>query len=344
MAYTHEDGRRFWEAFDRYFKFESGGNGMAALYSQMGGYSGPSQQWMASISAGNMADFDQYVQDVAPVVTQLAIKQEEHFQQYFQSDPADICLAFQDFAFGVLASPKAPYRGSEPVHMMNGSRFAQDYLSWHGFITAAVVCRPGVALWPALRWINGMAWELQVKAAPSESYPNTNKPLAQTITDEVKARWKSRTQAQIDEAFSHYFDRTRTFKAERLALMGRPGALATAAENPPPAQTGHIAGIVLYEQKESGWVGQWSHVDTGGALCDEEVPGADLNALPGRWPVSIKGPGGSEIFAGTLMAHKLGECIALEWEGKLADGKPASFIGLGRRTGSTSLAATFQKT
>lgn len=343
MAYTHEDGRRFWEAFDRYFKYEAGPNGMGVLYSQMGGYSAPAQQWMASVSAGNMADFDKFVQDVAPVVTQLAIRQEEYFQQYFQSDPATICLAFQDFAFGVLASPDAPYRGGEPVHMMNGSRLAQDYLSWHGFITAAVVCRPGVALWPALRWINGMAWELQVKAAPSEEYPNSNKPLAQAATDEVKVRWESRAQAQIDDAFSHYFDQTRTFKAERLALMSEFGALATAAGTAQPAATVSTAGIILYEQQESGWVGQWSHVDIGGALCGEDVPGADLNALPGRWSVSIKGQDGLEIFAGTLTAHKLGECVALEWEGQLANGKPASFIGLGRRTGPTSLAATFQR-
>jgi hypothetical protein len=219
MAYTHEMGRQFWEEFDRYFKFEAAKNNLTQYYSAMGGYSNPGAQWLASVGPGGSPnDFDVFADSVKDAIIPLATEQEIFFQNHFQSDPDLITQAFQDFAFGLLASPNAPYRQNEPVHIMNGSKYAQDYLSWHGFNEAAIRCRPGVPIWNGIRWINGMAWELQVTAAPSEQYPNQNQPLPADETTKITDKWKGRTSAEIDDAFSHYADQTQTFKAAGVAL------------------------------------------------------------------------------------------------------------------------------
>ena len=86
----------------------------------------------------------------------------------------------------------------------NRDTLAQDYLSWHGFIEAALVLGDEPAVWENIRWINGMAWELQVKARPQEVYPNQNEALAQPITDAITAKWQGRSQEEIAVEFENY--------------------------------------------------------------------------------------------------------------------------------------------
>ena len=104
-----------------------------------------------------------------------------------------------------------------------------------------------------------------------------------------------------------------------------------------------IAGIVVYHQGARGWEGLWSHVSMGGVLAREAVDGADLDSLPGQWPVRVMLPDGALLFSGQLAASTLGACIKLVWTGQMHSGEAASFDGIGYRTGPASLAATFQQ-
>jgi hypothetical protein len=206
MVYTQALGRQFWLDFDQYFKFSSGTNGLREKYNAMGGYDRLGQEFLGAMQAGSFPkDFRSYVDgaQVKAAVLFLA-KQQSDFLNRFFIDKEEIIRAFQDFAFGVLASPNAPNRQGEPVHTMNGGLFAADYLSWHGFIEAAIYLLPGDNFWVNLRWINGMAWELQVKARPQEVFPNQNEALPDVVVSAIRKKWENRTAEQIGEEFKNY--------------------------------------------------------------------------------------------------------------------------------------------
>ena len=218
MAYSQDKGRQFWLAFDQHFKFEAGTNGLGARYGAIGGYNQPGVTWYDSIIDQDRATFEAYANTNKDTIEFLAGAQLEYFEDHFGGDMDAVVSAFQDFAFGVLASPMAPNRGPEPVHTMNGGRFAQDYLSWQGYIEALLVVRPDDAFWSQLRWINGMAWELQARAAPQEAYPNANQPLPADVTKRIADKWQGRTGAEIAEEFGKYQDRTRDWDRERAVV------------------------------------------------------------------------------------------------------------------------------
>ena len=207
MAYTPELGRQFWQAFDDHFKYKAGANGLAALYEAMGEYNRPALEWHAARQAGTFPQaFQSYVTANQRPIAAIADEQREFFSRFFGLNADEIALAFQDFAFGVLASPEDPERKRrrEPVHTMNGGVRAADYLSWHGFAEAALLLQPDKDLWTALRWINGMAWELAAKARPQEVFPNRNRPLAPTVTAAIRDKWAGRTEEQIRIEFDNY--------------------------------------------------------------------------------------------------------------------------------------------
>ena len=208
MAYTQAIGRQFWLDFDNHFKFESGQNGLWDRYTALGGYDGPSRAWKGARQSGDFPDaFVSYADSHKDNIEFIANEQQTFFTNALTGGTGDIVRAFQDFAFGVLASPGAPNRGAEPVHTMNGGIFARDYLSWHGFIEAAMAVHVNDAFWQEMRWINGMAWELQAKARPQEFFPNQNQPLADIVTNTITERWKARTAEQIAVEFDNYDDR-----------------------------------------------------------------------------------------------------------------------------------------
>jgi len=202
MTYTQATGRRFWFEFDDYFKYKAGQNGLAQRYEEMGGYQRPAQEWLNSRAAGTYpATFTAYANSKGATIDFLAAEQKRYFDQFFIGDMADVIAAFQDFAFGILATPG---RFQEPVHTMNGGLSAEDYLSWHGFIEGALVRGGDAAFWRPMRWINGMAWELQSKARPQEVLPNINEPLPAPVTQAIRDKWEVRTADQIGVEFDNY--------------------------------------------------------------------------------------------------------------------------------------------
>ena len=205
MSYTQALGRKFWFDFDDYFKFKSGQNGLWAKYEAFGGYAAPSDKWVEARRTQDMDIFNTYCDDNKDNILFVAGEQRKYFLNYFVNESDDIMRAFQDFAFGILASPNTTERPQdELVHTMNGGLAARDYLSWHGFIEAALVLGDEPTVWENIRWINGMAWELQVKARPQEVYPNQNEPLAQPITDAITTKWQGRNQEEIAVEFDNY--------------------------------------------------------------------------------------------------------------------------------------------
>ncbi len=208
MAYTQELGRRFWLAFDDYFKFGAASNGLAAYYNALGArnYQQPSLEWTRSRAGGTPDSFKSYVDARRDTFAFLASEQKRMFDEFLPS-PEWVISAFQDFAYGVLASPTAPNRQNEPVHTMNGGIGAQDYLSWHGFIEAANHLRLDPAFWERIRWVNGMGWELQAKARPQEVFPNLNRPLAPEVTAGIRQKWEARSAADIATEFDNYATR-----------------------------------------------------------------------------------------------------------------------------------------
>ena len=204
MSYTPEQGRIFWLAFDNRFKFEAFTNGLWARYESWGGYSNCYAVWKAAQASSTPADFAAYAQQNRENLLFVADEQEAVFTSHFGTDAEAIVSAFRDFAFGVLASPTAPNRGTEPVHTMNGGLFAADYASWHGYIECVLMIRPDSEFWKRLRWVNGMAWELQVKARPQEIFPNQNAPLDAAITNAIRAKWEARTVEEVAGEFVRY--------------------------------------------------------------------------------------------------------------------------------------------
>jgi hypothetical protein len=204
MVYTQNLGRKFWLAFDNHFKFESEKNGLAKKYDELGDYSRPSRVWRESRRAGNPQIFATYVVEKKAPIEFLAKEQKAYFERFFGLEMEDVVAAFQDFAFGIFASPNAPHREDEPVHTMNG---AGDYLSWHGFNEAAILSGVDANFWTHLRWINGMAWELQVKAGPAEIFPNQNQPLPTRVTQAIRKKWQHRTAEEIAQKFDHFHTR-----------------------------------------------------------------------------------------------------------------------------------------
>jgi hypothetical protein len=203
MAYTQAAGRAFWLDFDQQFKFGASANGLMQKYTEMGGYSAPSQVWRAAAAAGEMRNFEAYVVQVAEPLKFVAGAHKKFMQDHFQDDE-DLIRVLQDFAFGVLASPNAPNRQNEPVHTMNGGIDALDYLSWFGFIEGAIQLFPGDEFWTKLRWMVGMAWELQVKSRPQELFPNMNEPLYSVATQHIREKWQAYSEEQVREEFRNY--------------------------------------------------------------------------------------------------------------------------------------------
>ena len=121
MVYTQAAGRQFWLDFDQHFKFASGTNGLGEKYNEMGGYDAPGAVWHAAINAGQPQQFVDYVQSVKQPLSFISEAQKTFINKYFPQTE-DLARAFQDFAFGILASPNAPNRQGEPVHTMNGGR------------------------------------------------------------------------------------------------------------------------------------------------------------------------------------------------------------------------------
>lgn len=216
MPYSQSLGRAFWLAFDDYFKFESGQNGLALRYQAMGGYNQPGRQWRQSRRQGTYPDaFRAYVEKNREPIAFLASEQERFVDRFFAGDKEALVSAFRDFAFGILASPTGKYRAAEPVHTMNGGVFAQDYLSWHGFIESALMVNLSPSFWEHLRWVNGMAWELQAKARPQEIYPNQNEPLPDDVTTAIRRRWEGRNADEIAAEFENYDTRPTEWKLPR---------------------------------------------------------------------------------------------------------------------------------
>jgi hypothetical protein len=210
MAYTHEQGRKFWQAFDDHFKYKARQNGLLQRYDDMGGYNQPAIQWGSAREAGNFPKaFRDYALSVQETVAFLANEQKGFFSRFFDLNSGDVVLAFRDFAFGILASPDDPERRRhrEPVHIMNGAGSAPDFYSWHGFIEAAIVLETDAAFWTQLRWINGISWELSAKARPQKVSPNRNEPLPAAVTTAIRDKWAARTDAQIGIEFDNYLTR-----------------------------------------------------------------------------------------------------------------------------------------
>ena len=208
MTYTQAIGRKFWFDFDDYFKFKAGSNGVADRYTALGGYNAPAQKWAEARAAGDMSIFTAYCEEKKEDILYLAAEQRSFFDSAFNGDTDNVKRAFQDFAFGILASPGTTERPpNELVHTMNGGLLAQDYHSWHGFIEAALVLEDEPDFWTDLRWINGMGWELQCKARPQEIYPNQNEPLAQQVTDSITIKWIGRDAEEIAVEFDNYGSR-----------------------------------------------------------------------------------------------------------------------------------------
>lgn len=208
MVYTPEMGRQFWKEFDEHFKYRSRQNGLAEKYRQMGGaYNAPAKRWVETRAAGEYpAKFHEFVKSVRDPIEFVAKEQAAFFTRHFGGALDDMVLAFQDFSFGVLATPDDPFRkrAREPVHTMNGSAGASDYLSWHGFIEAVLALGVDDALWKNMRWMNGMTWELQVKARAQEVFPNKNRPLPQPVTQGIRDKWSRRQAEEIAIEFDNY--------------------------------------------------------------------------------------------------------------------------------------------
>ena len=210
MSYTPEMGRKFWKDFDEYFKYRARENGLNAKYDAMGGYDGPARQWVTTRADGTYpASFRTFANTVREPVEFLAKEQNAFFTRHFGGTGDDIVSAFQDFAFGVLATPDDPFRirFREPVHTMNGSAGAADYLSWYGFVEAALALSIDESFWKDIRWIIGMAWELQVKSRAQEIFPNRNRPLSESVTQKIRDKWKLRGAAEIAIEFDNYRNR-----------------------------------------------------------------------------------------------------------------------------------------
>jgi hypothetical protein len=213
MAYTQALGRQFWFEFDKYFKYDAAVNGLGQKYDEMGGYDRAATEWGISRRAPDFpTGFKAYVLEKKDPIDFLAKEQKKYFDRFFAGETADIVSAFQDFAFGILSTPT---RTLEPVHTMNGGLFAQDYLSWYGFMEAAIIRGNEVPFWTSLRWIGGMAWELQAKARPQEVLPNMNEPLPVQVTQVIKQKWEKRTAEQIAVEFENY--RTRPIEWLQVA-------------------------------------------------------------------------------------------------------------------------------
>lgn len=90
---------------------------------------------------------------------------------------------------------------------MSGGVYTDGYMHWHGFIEAAVALGIDDDFWPELRKINGMAWELHVRAHPDESNPGEYDALPEDQTRAVEKAWMSRTPEEIAVEFDHYATR-----------------------------------------------------------------------------------------------------------------------------------------
>lgn len=212
MTYTQALGRQFWFEFDDYFKYKAAQNGLGQKYTDMGGYNRPATEWVTARRNGNYPTaFVNYVTGKGAVIDFLAKEQKNYFDRFFSGNEADTVAALQDFAFGVLSTPGRV----EPVHTMNGGLSAQDYLSWHGFIEAAIVRGNDLAFWTPFRWMNGMAWEMQCKARPQEVLPNMNEPLPAPVIQVIRQKWEGRTAEQIAIEFDNY--RTRPIEWLQVA-------------------------------------------------------------------------------------------------------------------------------
>ena len=101
------------------------------------------------------------------------------------------------------------------------------------------------------------------------------------------------------------------------------------------------AGIVVYQRQGNQLVGQWSHENEDGKLAKEIVHDVAPGSLEGDWPVEIFKHTGELFYSGRLHSSKFGDCLKLVWEGKLTNGGPLRFEGIGYAHGDL-VSATFE--
>lgn len=201
MAYTTEQGRKFWYDFDKATKYDTAFMDRVRLAG-----AGVIQTVFANTRAQQNypADFRAFVTPLRDHWLVMAEAQTSIIRSTFHDDWADVQRAFEDFGQGVLYDPD-PERGqsNDMIHTMDvqGLDPPVGYHRWHASIRAIQLLQIGDSQWwDRLASLLVLTWAIQSEARPrQQTQPNPG--LSAQRLSALRSAWQGLDQARIDRQY-----------------------------------------------------------------------------------------------------------------------------------------------
>ncbi len=144
-----------------------------------------------------------FIADVTPRragLQAISTLQLEVVDRYF-SDIDGLRAAYEHFGYGDLFDDRRPV--TRKVHMMDISGPGDPpigYHRWHAINRAMVLLGIDADRWSAIDRLVALAWAIHAEAQPQQD--THNPPLPESRLVALRAHWLTRTDDQLDEAFS----------------------------------------------------------------------------------------------------------------------------------------------
>lgn len=145
-----------------------------------------------------------FLADVTPLrsgLETISRLQLEIVDRHLGTEIDDVRVAFEHFGCGDLFDDRRP--PGRKVHMMDSSGPDDPpigYHRWHAIIRSMTLLGIDAARWSAIDRLVALGWAVQAEAQPTQDA--TNPPLAQARLVALRAHWLTRTDDELDEAFS----------------------------------------------------------------------------------------------------------------------------------------------
>jgi hypothetical protein len=190
MAYSHEQGRKFWYEFDKATKYN---NSFMPIVRRA--RADIIQSVFFQVRSDEQYP-DKFVEFITPHKNDwitLANAQTQTISTLLGSDWNDIQAAFEDFGQGVLLDT-APERraNNDSIHIMDiqGASPPVGYHRWHASIRAIQLLQIGdQAWWERLDELLGLAWAIQSFAKPRQRDDAPNPPIRDSDLADLRNAW-----------------------------------------------------------------------------------------------------------------------------------------------------------
>ncbi|HKV11999.1 MAG TPA: hypothetical protein VJ725_27895 [Thermoanaerobaculia bacterium] len=202
MAYTSAKGIDFWFEYDNTFLLDVPQD-VAQAYASLGGSSFLDKPRTFLKLRRTQGTYPQrFIQDMTPLrdgLLRLADRQLQLIDAHFP-DPADLQLAFEEFAQGILWDDRRVDDGI-PLHMMDGvAASLVGYHRWNGIIRATILLGADEGRWLTINRFVALACAIQTLLRPAQNSPD-NPPIEPGVLQALREKWLPMNADQLDAEF-----------------------------------------------------------------------------------------------------------------------------------------------